>query len=119
MSILIKGMDTPKDCASCDLSYYCDGYNGGYGYSPSGWRCRRLNHIIKEAEETRPSDCPLTEIPSPHGDLIDADKLLKTIEANDYMLCSALNTFDRGMFTIGIQQAIDEAPTIIEAEGKA
>lgn len=59
----------------------------------------------------------IVEIQTPHGRLIDADELLKTIEANDYMLRSALNTFDRGMFTIGIQQAINEAPTIVKAEG--
>ncbi len=50
------------------------------------------------------------------GRLIDADKLMKVIEENDYTLSSRLNTIDRGMFTIGIKQAIDESPTIIEAE---
>lgn len=59
----------------------------------------------------------IVEINTPHGRLIDADELMKVIEANDYTLQSYYNTTDRGMFTIGIKQAIDEAPTIIEAEG--
>jgi len=40
--------------------------------------------------------------------LIDADKLIKTIEEHDYPLADELNSIDRGMFTIGIMQAIDE-----------
>ena len=31
-------------------------------------------------------------------------------------LAARHNTTDRGMFTVGIKQAIDESPTIIEAE---
>ena len=58
----------------------------------------------------------IVEIRTPHGRLIDADKLMKVIEENDYTLRSYYNTTDRGMFTIGIKQAIDEAPAIIEAE---
>lgn len=107
MSLLIKGMEMPKDCASCDLSYYCDGYNGGYGYSPSGWRCRRLNHIIKEGEETRPLDCPLVKIPTPHGRLIDADRLLAPGRIAKFI----------GGQEIFLADAIRYAPTIVEAEG--
>ena len=42
--------------------------------------------------------------------LIDADKLIKTIEEHDYPLADECNSIDRGMFTIGIMQAIDEQP---------
>ena len=31
-------------------------------------------------------------------------------------LAARHNTTDRGMFTVGIKQAVDEAPTIIESE---
>ena len=58
----------------------------------------------------------IVEIPTPHGRLIDADAFMKGVEENDYVLVAEHNTTDRGMFTIGIQQAIEEAPTIIEAE---
>lgn len=42
--------------------------------------------------------------------LIDADKLIKTIEEHDYSLADECGSIDRGMFTIGIMQAIDEQP---------
>lgn len=42
--------------------------------------------------------------------LINADKLIKTIEEHDYPVADKLNSIDRGMFTIGIMQAIDEQP---------
>lgn len=44
--------------------------------------------------------------------LIDADKLIKTIEEHDYPLADECNSIDRGMFTIGIMQAIDEQPSV-------
>ena len=112
MSLLIKGMDMPIDCASCDLSYYCDGYNGGYGYSPSGWRCRRLNHIIKDGEETRPLDCPLSEIPTPHGRLIDADALTKALEKRWNV------DDDQDFANKSVWRELENAPTIVEAEGE-
>lgn len=44
--------------------------------------------------------------------LIDADRLIKTIEEHDYPLADECNSIDRGMFTIGIMQAIDEQPNV-------
>ena len=44
--------------------------------------------------------------------LIDADALMKVIREHDYPLRSLFNSTDNGMFTIGVQQAVDEAPTI-------
>lgn len=70
--------------------------------------------VAEPKNELKP--CHLVDVPIPHGRLIDADELMKVIEENDYMLRGYYNTTDRGMFTIGIKQAIDEAPTIIEAE---
>ena len=46
---------------------------------------------------------------------IDADALMKVIREHDYPLRSHFNSTDNGMFTIGIQQAVDEAPTIAAA----
>lgn len=47
--------------------------------------------------------------------LIDADKLKETIHINHYPLRGGINSIDNGMWTIGIDQAIDEQ-TIIDAE---
>ena len=46
--------------------------------------------------------------------LIDADKLIETIKQHHYMLADRLNSLDWGMFTIGIEQAIQEQPTVNE-----
>lgn len=105
--LIIKGMKTPKRCQACEF-YYNDFLDGETSCLATGCEVSIGDHCDK--------GCPLVEIPTPHGRLIDADKLMKVIEENDYMLRGYYNTTDRGMFTIGIKQAIDEAPTIIEAE---
>lgn len=81
--------------------------------SQCGQEHKQLREWLEELKDLRSQ----YNLPKPHGRLIDADELMKVIEANDYTLQSYYNTTDRGMFTIGIKQAIDEAPTIIEAEG--
>lgn len=54
MSVLIRGMDVPKNCGTCFLRV------GG---------CKQRMYM-----EQRPKSCPLIELP-PHGRLIDADAL--------------------------------------------
>jgi hypothetical protein len=44
--------------------------------------------------------------------LIDANALMEIIRAHDYPLKAHYNSTDNGMFTNGIQQAVDECPTI-------
>ena len=89
MSILIKGMEMPQNCLLCPLYASCD-------YRPT-WRT-----ITGSSFDKRPAECPLIEIPTPHGRLIDADALSEIAGKR----CGVIN--------IG---HIDEAHTIIEAEG--
>lgn len=63
----------------------------------------------------RMDDSDFVPVP-PHGRLIDADALMEIIKAHDYPLRAHFNSTDNGMFTIGIQQAVNDAPTIIPAE---
>ena len=71
MSILIKGMDMPTNCENCRL-WYQDQDSEHNVWS----RCTALNHNEIIAFRTiRRADCPLVEVPTPHGRLIDADKL--------------------------------------------
>ena len=44
--------------------------------------------------------------------LIDADALMDTIKQHEYRLATKQGSIDYGMFTSGIQQAVDEHPTI-------
>ena len=67
MSVLIKGMDMPK--RGCD---HCFLRTGNY--------CSRLaenESVIKYAvKEERHPNCPLVELPTPHGRLLDEDVIL-------------------------------------------
>ena len=62
MSVLIKGMDMPKNCRKCRIE--CDEW-----------------HHIANTEEGRSPTCPLVEVPTPHGDLIDRDKLIEEYDS--------------------------------------
>ena len=94
--ILIKGMGMPQKCGQCKLFHaeypmYCTAVKGyrtvGAPYGMS-----------------RPDWCPLVEIPTPHGRLIDADELAnKTF----YSLTGAPYITYR---------TFCNAPTVIEAE---
>ena len=44
--------------------------------------------------------------------LIDSDALMGVIRQNEYCLATKHGSVDYGMFTLGIQQAVDEQPTI-------
>lgn len=77
MALLIKGMDMPNGCHDCLIP------------------CDKMVY-----EQSRPNDCPLVEIPTPHGRLIDESKI-------DF---SRPKTFGE------IVAEISNLPTIVEAE---
>ena len=88
MSILIKGIDLPKD----DIYFLFIAEKGEVGIKTG------LNQYVtlNEAEAI--------QIPRPHGRLIDADKL------------KANYTDDEDVYTPWLREEIDSAPTILEAE---
>lgn len=47
-----------------------------------------------------------------NNDLISREALKKVITENHYLLSAKNNSTDYGMFTTGIMQAIDNAPTV-------
>ena len=102
MSILIKGMKMPKNCDNCDLIQFDDeGLEAHCPLSPYYRWCGTPPDYI-------PEGCRLVEIPTPHGRLIDAEKL-------------AVKIWTEGHFVTGndCEIAVDftqSAPTIIEAE---
>lgn len=85
MSILIKGMKMPKVCAECPFREvrYDPGY---YNYE----HCKALGRIFNEHSmeidvfEEKFNDCPLVEIPTPHGRLIDENAIQGTLIAYAY-----------------------------------
>ena len=102
MAVLIKEMGMPKNCDECPLNSTC-------GYSLH----MPLYHI-----EKRHDDCPLVEVPEPHGRLIDADALLMSINhevMEAYMdgVCYGVHPSQEHLYLLG--EIIDDAPTIIPA----
>jgi len=87
MSILIKDREIPERCGQCFLR----------------GDCKQRIYM-----ESRPKGCPLVEVKELHDDLVDRGWVRDSInhscwlEHNDYLEA------------IGI---VDDAPTIIEAEG--
>ena len=85
MGIYIKGMEMPKGCYECPLM------DGEYGDCKVG--ATGLYDPYME-------DCPLTEVPEPHGRLIDADACIDYIRSNNQHAWEVLAY----------------APTVIESE---
>ena len=93
MSVIVKGMKMPENCAECinsDLR--------------TTIRCTEWTEISAgRRENERAWSCPLVDL-GKHGRLIDADKL-------DYRLGAS----DRDIY---VKYTVEEEPTVIEAEGK-
>lgn len=104
MSILIRGMQMPKNCETCELS--STDSSGFFGCCVTG------NIVMRKREQDRPSWCPLIEVPK-HGRLIDADALMKSIASTK---ATNRNAFGVYMLYRVIADAVKNAPTIIEAE---
>lgn len=96
MSLIIKGMDMPLDCRFCP----CCADNGLIGMERE-YFCSAVDSALEiDKLDQKLSCCPLVEISTPHGRLIDADALLRT-EIN-------LANYPSNYVRI--------APTIVEAE---
>ena len=62
MSVLIKGMDVPNVCGQCKIAK---------AIQCNGWK------YIRSIQLDRWKYCPLVEVPTPHGDLIDREELFR------------------------------------------
>ncbi len=92
MSILIKGMEMPRNCESCTVAHLAD---------CELWMIAGYRQIHK--------DCPLVEVPTPHGRLID-EKQIPYTDLNADMPQSKVRVWAT------FKDRIDRVPTIIEAE---
>ena len=95
--IYIPGMEMPTSCEKCPCRT-SDAF-GGLG-------CRATGYIpLRKANEDRPGFCPLISVPA-HGRLIDADAVAECFwDGQCY-------------FTDAIKRKLQNAPTIIPADGK-
>lgn len=108
MSVIVKGEPMPEACAFCPC-FRDDSIDGVHAY-----QCKATFVTYGKEDDwiwyTRPNWCPLVELPEKHGRLIDADEL-KGQYPHDSDWEYPVNTNEY------VVQTINEAPTIIEAEG--
>ena len=71
MSILIKGMEMPRNCWECKFSSEYDVVNG------TALGCLITMKTKEKDLKPIPDWCPLIEVPEHHGRLIDADALME------------------------------------------
>ena len=110
MSVLINGMEMPKCCEECVVGAYEYNDNDercfvcGFIKSQHPWECEHVEIDGIDTTKARADFCPLIEIPTPHGRLIDADEL-----ANKTFYGATSAPY------ITYKKFVD-APTVIEAE---
>lgn len=101
MSVLIKGMEMPTQCYDCYLIAVDPDKDGLY--------CKHLKKDVNDWS-SRLDDCPLVEVPTPHGDLIDREEAMKGLHT--------IFILEKGHSHRCIQpECVEFAPTVIEAEG--
>lgn len=91
MSILIKGMKMPDSCYHCKIAESC-------------------GHYIANYTNRRHPDCPLIALPNKHGRLVDADEMLKRLQA-----WNTSDRMDKALYNFAWDR-IMEQPTIVESE---
>lgn len=123
MSILIKGMEMPRNCLECEL--YGAMYSSGCDVASLGIP-KRYNYD----PHTRPDWCPLVELPEKHGRLIDADAFAEFIEGTIKRQHYEDVTIDEILTVADVLTAViddlkgntivkyESNPTVIEAEGE-
>jgi len=101
VSFFIKGMEIPRRCGLCPCFHaehpmYCQAV-----------KADKEKRIVAPYGLPRPDWCPLVEIPTPHGDLVDRDKLMIDVIDSD------LDHLQRDDWREVIQ-IISDAPTVIK-----
>lgn len=95
MSIVIKGMNKPKNCDYCQ---FCSEEDIMFEIA---YQCSITGLYLNE-DHCFPDICPIVELPEHHGRLIDADEM-----KNLWTGCSVNGS---------ISPLLDARPTVIEAE---
>ena len=116
MSILIKGMEMPKNCGECWLYEVTKDMVSGEVL----FLCKCRDVIVNNPYTTKDKGCPLVEIPTPHGRLIDKDKLRHDLFVNfngERIPFYDYDNFPTKITYRDLHSILSEQKTIIEAEG--
>lgn len=111
MSVLIKGMKMPKDCAHCSFQGFGGRMNERILCMLTG-----TNDYINQ--QSKFADCPLIEVP-PHGRLIDADEVMRSVNMAEENGRKLNPNYDREWVRHCIGYArlvLETSPTIIPAD---
>lgn len=113
MSYVVKGYKFPQSCRECWLVYPEGLHNCSCILTDKYW----------EFEEEMPSnsrlpECPLVELPTPHGRLIDADRLIKVLQdtLDNYPDNHNDGKVVEKLVVTMCKRYIESAPTVIKAE---
>lgn len=113
MSVLVRDMAMPSECEYCGFCRY-------YPQNGNVW-CNAKNKLLKERwinpnwthlDVKKPEWCPLVEVPTPHGRLVEFIDVVVTDDE------------DTGTQEINLGEALSAylkmriTPTVIEAEGE-
>jgi hypothetical protein len=96
MGVYVRGMVMPETCACCD---FLSGESIPYGDYVC--ECKEMSVDNEIVMEGIPDWCPLVEVPTPHGDLVDRDKVYQSFYTDNPQ----------------INDAVLYAQTVIPAEG--
>ena len=102
MSVVIKGLDVPKNCDACP---FCD-YEEAHCLASKG----RPTDATRYTQ--RMDWCPMGQLPAEHGRLIDAGQF----DVISYCVIpgASNDTFDDGV--MWMLEQMDKSPTIMEEE---
>ena len=111
MSLLINGMDMPISCTECPC--YDD---------METCFCNVLDSYCEQYKTERHPNCPLVEVHTPHGDLIDRNELLNQYKPDpiEEQLMKLENPIAYQMMdkiVDKVTESINSVKAIIEAEG--
>lgn len=106
MSVLIRGMKMPRGCIACPFMFF-----GRDDYLMwCKWIGGPLGEWSKYRDKWRHPACPLVEVPTPHGRLIDGDDAFIDADERGFDFWSCDADIDSA------QEFLRAQPTIIEAE---
>lgn len=94
MSVLIKGMEMPHSCSDCN------------SYNPDYCMQNNIGH----------RECALVELPKKHGRLIDADAFMADICRSIDEMTKIGIMVDGDYLWCKLEDALENAPTIVEKE---
>ena len=115
MSVLIEGMKMPTKCSDCELCELVI-QNGIYCCNCPVPIMQGTDITKAIKENCRHPKCPLVEVPTPHGSLIDSEEF-KNMLALGVMTAQMLGSDENTSLDIHfMKEILKEMPTVIEAE---